>query len=66
MDLKNKVAVVTGSGGPGSGRAVVLLLGAEGCRVVVSDVNDAGGEETLPLITDARRLDTCKSISREP
>jgi 3-oxoacyl-[acyl-carrier protein] reductase len=53
MDFKNKVAVVTGSGGPGSGRAEVLLLAAKGCRVVVSDVNDVGGEETLRLIIDA-------------
>lgn len=53
MDLKNKVAIVTGSGGPGSGRAELLLLAAKGCRVIVSDVNDAGGEETLRLINDA-------------
>lgn len=53
MNLKNKVAVVTGSGGEGSGRAEARRLAAEGCRVVVSDINEMGGEETVRLIESA-------------
>ena len=52
MVLTNKVAVVTGSGGPGCGRAVACRLAREGCAVVVSDVNDGGAAETLRLIGD--------------
>ena len=37
MVLTNKVAVVTGSGGPGCGRAVACRLAREGCAVVVYD-----------------------------
>lgn len=36
--LKNKVAIVTGAG-QGIGRGIALALAAEGCRVVVSDLN---------------------------
>lgn len=44
--LRNKVVIVTGAGS-GIGRAIAYQLGAEGARLVISDVNDAGGEETL-------------------
>jgi NAD(P)-dependent dehydrogenase (short-subunit alcohol dehydrogenase family) len=50
LDLAGKVAIVTGSGGEGSGRAEARRLAAEGCRVVVSDVNEDGGQETRRLI----------------
>jgi NAD(P)-dependent dehydrogenase (short-subunit alcohol dehydrogenase family) len=50
MNLENKVAVVTGSGGEGSGRAEARRLAAEGCHVVVSDTNVTGGKETVGLI----------------
>jgi NAD(P)-dependent dehydrogenase (short-subunit alcohol dehydrogenase family) len=50
MELKGKVAVVTGAGGLGSGRAEALRLAAEGCRVVVSDVDEAGCMETVRQI----------------
>ena len=53
MNLKNKVAVVTGSGGDGSGRAEARRLAAEGCHVVVSDVNETGSRETVRLIESA-------------
>jgi NAD(P)-dependent dehydrogenase (short-subunit alcohol dehydrogenase family) len=53
MELKGKVAIVTGSGGEGSGRAEALRLAAEGCRVVVSDIKEAGGNETVRRIADA-------------
>src|SRR5579871_1217548 len=50
MNIKERTALVTGSGGTGCGRAVALRLAAEGASVVVSDTNIAGGEETLRLI----------------
>jgi NAD(P)-dependent dehydrogenase (short-subunit alcohol dehydrogenase family) len=47
MEIAGKVAIVTGAGGGGQGRAVALRLAAEGASVVVSDVDEAGGRETL-------------------
>ena len=53
MELPGKVAIVTGSGGGGSGRAEALRLASEGCRLVVSDINESGGNETVRRITQA-------------
>jgi NAD(P)-dependent dehydrogenase (short-subunit alcohol dehydrogenase family) len=50
MILKERTAVVTGSGGTGCGRAIALRLAAEGALVVVSDINVAGGEDTVRQI----------------
>ncbi len=47
--LKNKVALVTGASS-GIGRAVALVWAREGARVVVSDMNRIGGEETVALV----------------
>ena len=49
--LEDKVCVVTGSGA-GIGRAAALEMSRQGARVVVSDVNDEGGEETVRLVSD--------------
>ena len=49
--LKNKVAMVTG-GASGIGRAVALVWARNGARVVVSDMNRAGGEETVSLVRE--------------
>lgn len=48
--LKGKTALVTG-GAAGIGRATAVALATEGAQVVVSDVNDSGGEETVQTIT---------------
>jgi len=47
--LKNKVALVTGASS-GIGRAVAMVWAREGARVVVSDMNRIGGEETVALV----------------
>ena len=47
--LEGKVAVVTG-GSSGIGRATSVAFAREGARVVVSDVNIGGGEETVGMV----------------
>jgi NAD(P)-dependent dehydrogenase (short-subunit alcohol dehydrogenase family) len=53
MEIAGKVAIVTGAGGGGQGRAVALRLARDGASVVVSDVDEAGGRETLRRIETA-------------
>lgn len=50
--FEGKVALVTGASG-GIGRATAMAFAASGAKVVVSDVNEAGGEETVALIASA-------------
>ena len=52
MRLEGKVCVVTGSGS-GIGRATAIEMAREGGKVVVSDVNDDAGAETVAAITGA-------------
>lgn len=49
--LKDRVAIVTGAGGVGVGRAVALLYAAEGAKVVCVDVNQAGVDKIVEEIT---------------
>ena len=53
MNLQNKVAIVTGAGGGGTGRAAARRFAREGAMVVVNDINLAGGHETVALIESA-------------
>lgn len=50
--LKDKVGLVTGASS-GIGRAIAMVWAREGARVVVSDVNIAGGEETVAMVRKA-------------
>ena len=50
--MEGKVALVTGAGS-GIGRATALAFAREGARVVVSDVDAAGGEETVRRVKDS-------------
>jgi NAD(P)-dependent dehydrogenase (short-subunit alcohol dehydrogenase family) len=52
VDVSGKVAVVTGAGS-GIGRARAFAFAREGASVVVADVDDVGGAETVGLIHDA-------------
>lgn len=49
MKLQGKVAIITGSAS-GMGRAGAVLFAKQGARVVVADVNAAGGQETERLV----------------
>src|SRR5216683_5939016 len=47
---EQKIAIITGSGGGGSGRAIARRFAREVASVVVTDIDDAGGRETVRLI----------------
>ena len=51
MLLEDKVVLITG-GGSGIGRATAVLCAKEGATVVVVDVDEAGGRETVQMLTD--------------
>ncbi len=66
MKLKNKVAIITGGGG-GIGRATAFLFAKEGAEVVVSDVNEESGQETVNrILEEGGRSAFYKSNVAEP
>jgi NAD(P)-dependent dehydrogenase (short-subunit alcohol dehydrogenase family) len=48
-DFKDKAAIVTGAGS-GIGRAIALLYASNKVKVVVSDIDEKGGNETVEMI----------------
>lgn len=47
--LDKKVSIITGAGS-GIGRAAALQMASEGSKVIVADVDEAGGKETVKMI----------------
>jgi NAD(P)-dependent dehydrogenase (short-subunit alcohol dehydrogenase family) len=47
------VVIVTGAGGTGCGRAIAARFAGDGAAVVVSDINETGGHDTVSLIEGA-------------
>lgn len=52
MRLENKVAIITGAGS-GIGKETALLFAKEGAKVVVADISEKGGMETVEEIRGA-------------
>ncbi len=48
-DMEGKVALITGAGS-GIGREAALVFAREGAKVMVADINEKGGEETVGLV----------------
>ena len=49
--VEGKVAVVTG-GAAGIGRATALTFAREGAKLVVADLHDEGGQQTVHMIIE--------------
>ena len=54
MEFKDKIILVTGAAS-GIGRKTAIEFAKQGGRVIVSDVNEKGGEETVQLIENEGR-----------
>ncbi len=65
--LDGKSALITGAGS-GIGRATALAFARDGARCVLSDVDEAGLEESLSLVqaTGAEAVARTADVSREP
>jgi sorbitol-6-phosphate 2-dehydrogenase len=62
--LQDKIAIVTG-GGQGLGQAICWRLAAEGCHVLVADLNEQTAVETAAAITDRRALGVKVDVTDE-
>lgn len=67
MRLQDKVCIITG-GGSGMGRTAAAMFAAEGARVVVADLDEGGGRETVRQVCDAggTALFVRTDVSSEP
>jgi 2-hydroxycyclohexanecarboxyl-CoA dehydrogenase len=76
MEMQDRIVIVTG-GASGIGRATALMLAAEGARILLCDMNQAGAEETIKLaaggavefveleLTDGAGVDACAKEALE-
>jgi len=63
MELKNKVALITGATA-GIGREAAMLLAAEGAEIIVTGRHAARGAATAAAITDGGGpRDSCRPTS---
>ena len=68
--LDNKVAIVTGASS-GIGEAIAITFAAEGAKVIVSDINEEGGNKVVEKIKSAGgeaffiKADTSKADENE-
>jgi meso-butanediol dehydrogenase/(S,S)-butanediol dehydrogenase/diacetyl reductase len=54
MSIKGKIAIITGAAS-GIGQATAFLFAQDGAKVVVVDINDKGGKETVNKIKRGRK-----------
>jgi sorbitol-6-phosphate 2-dehydrogenase len=62
--LQDRIAIVTG-GGQGLGQAICWRLAAEGCHVVVADLNEEAAVETAGAIEGRRALSAKVDVTNE-
>ncbi|MFT3894468.1 MAG: beta-ketoacyl-ACP reductase [Anaerolineales bacterium] len=64
MRMKDKVVLVTG-GAAGIGKATALRFAEEGAKVIICDVNEAMGQETVKLLGEGAAFYRVNVASRE-
>lgn len=64
MRMKDKVVLVTG-GAAGIGKATALRFAEEGAKVVICDVNDPVGQETVKQLGEGAAFYKVNVASRE-
>jgi len=66
MPDEARVVIVTGGGGDGCGRSIAARFARDDASVVVSDVNEPGGQETVRVIeADGGRAVFCRADVRD-
>lgn len=64
MRMKDKVVLVTG-GAAGIGKATALRFAEEGAKVIICDVNEAAGQQTVELLGEGGAFYKVNVTSRE-